>query len=135
MSMLAGGGRGAILTWQLIANVLLSVSCSAFAQLALKHGMSIGPVQAALKTGEASRIFIAIISSPTVWLGLCFYGLSAVVWLFVLAKLDVSVAYTFVAFGFLLTMALGCLLLGEPFTMRKLGGTMLVMLGVWLVAT
>jgi multidrug transporter EmrE-like cation transporter len=134
MGMLAGEARGAVLTWQLIANVLVSVSCSAFAQVALKHGMGIGSVQSALQSGEARQIVIAIISSPTVWLGLCFYGLSAVVWLFVLAKLDVSVAYTFVALGFLLTMALGCLLLGEPFSARKLAGTLFVMLGVWLVA-
>jgi multidrug transporter EmrE-like cation transporter len=66
--------------------------------------------------------------------GLFLYGLSAAIWLFVLARLDVSVAYPFVALGFLLTMVLGCLLFGEPLTARKLIGTMLVMFGVYLVA-
>ncbi len=66
--------------------------------------------------------------------GLFLYGLSAVVWLFVLARLDVSVAYPFVALGFLVTMALGCLLFGEAFTVRKVLGTLIVMLGVYLVA-
>jgi multidrug transporter EmrE-like cation transporter len=51
-----------------------------------------------------------------------------------LARIDVSVAYAFVALGFLLTMALGSLLLGEPLTLSKLSGTLLVVLGVWLVA-
>ena len=54
-------------------------------------------------------------------------------WLFVLAKLQVSVAYAFVALGFLLTMILGCVFLGEPLTLRKLTGTGLVVLGIWLV--
>jgi multidrug transporter EmrE-like cation transporter len=115
--------------------IVASVSCSALAQLALKHGMSTPSVQQGIAGGDAATVASAIAGSPTVWIGLCLYGLSALIWLFVLAKLDVSVAYAFVAFGFLLTMALGCIVLGEPFTARKLAGTGLVMLGVWLVAT
>jgi multidrug transporter EmrE-like cation transporter len=57
-----------------------------------------------------------------------------VVWLFVLARLDVSIAYPFVSLGFIVTMSLGCLLFGEPFTVRKMIGTIVVMLGVYLVA-
>jgi multidrug transporter EmrE-like cation transporter len=62
------------------------------------------------------------------------YGLSAVVWLFVLARIDVSVAYPFVSLGFVVTMVLGCLLFGEAFTIRKILGTLVVMAGVYLVA-
>jgi multidrug transporter EmrE-like cation transporter len=57
-----------------------------------------------------------------------------VVWLFVLARVDVSVAYAFVALGFFLTMTLGVLLLGEALTLAKVAGILLVVFGVWLVA-
>ena len=77
---------------------------------------------------------LQVIYAIGVFGGLFLYGLSAVVWLFVLARLDVSVAYPFVALGFLVTMALGCLLFGEAFTVRKVLGTLIVMLGVYLVA-
>lgn len=120
--------------WPLIGMILVSVGCSALAQIFLKHGMSIAPVQARLASGGAVSIAQAVAASPTVWLGLFLYGFSAAVWLFVLAKLDVSVAYAFVALGFLLTMVLGCLLLSEPLTLRKLAGTLLVVAGIWLVA-
>ena len=100
----------------------------------LKHGMSVQAVQAVLAGGRTAAIALAVASSPTVWVGLFLYAFSALVWLFVLARVDVSVAYAFVALGFLLTMALGFLLLGEPLTLQKVAGTLLVVLGVWLVA-
>lgn len=124
-----------MITGPLVATILASVSASALAQVSLKHGMSQASVQSSIASGGVPAIALAVAGSPTVWLGLTLYGLSAVVWLFVLARLDVSVAYAFVALGFLLTMALGCLMLGEPLTVRKLAGTACVMLGIWLVAT
>ena len=39
--------------------------------------------------------------------GLALYGLGAMVWLYVLARLPLSAAYPFVGLGFILTMVLG----------------------------
>src|SRR5262245_18607054 len=86
--------------------IAISVSCSASAQLAMKHGMVQRVVQDAIALGDPIKIGQAIIFSPVVIGGLLLYGASAALWLFVLAKLDVSVAYPFVALGFLLTMGL-----------------------------
>jgi drug/metabolite transporter (DMT)-like permease len=123
------------LTWTLIAMIIGSVSLSACAQILLRHGMSSPGVQAALAAGGGPLpVVLAIAGSLGVWAGLALYGLGAMVWLFVLARVEVSVAYAFVALGFLLTMALGCALLGEALTLRKIAGTALVALGVWLVA-
>ncbi len=122
-----------LIAWPVISMILVSVTCTALAQISLKHGMSVESVQTALTGGGLMRVVLAVTTSPTVWLGLFLYGFSAVVWLFVLAKLQVSVAYAFVALGFLLTMLLGCVVLGEPLTLRKLAGTALIMLGIWLV--
>ena len=106
--------RKPMITWQVVVMILVSVSCSALAQISLKHGMSQTTVQVALASGSAAPVIAVVATSATVWLGLFLYGFSALIWLFVLARLDVSVAYAFVALGFLLTMTLGCLLLGEP---------------------
>lgn len=127
-------GQG-LMIWPLVSMILVSVSCTSLAQISLKHGMSVEPVQTALTAGRLTPIVLAVTTSPMVWVGLFLYSFSAVVWLFVLAKLPVSVAYSFVALGFLLTMSLGCLVLGEPLTLRKLAGTALVMLGILLVTT
>lgn len=124
-----------MLSLQILALIVFAVCCSALAQVALKHGMARESVQAALAAGGAERVALAVLGSPGVWLGLVVYGLSAVLWLFVLARVDLSVAYSFVSLGFLLVMALGAILFGEPITWMKVLGTMLVALGIWLVAT
>lgn len=128
------GARVHMITWQLFALVLFSVCCSALAQISLKYGMAHETVQLAIAQGTGWRIAVPILSNVFVLGGLFLYGFSAVVWLFVLARIDVSVAYPFVSLGFLLTMTLGCTLFGEVFTIRKMMGTLVVMLGVYLVA-
>lgn len=124
-----------MLSLQILALIAFAVSCSALAQVALKHGMGREQVQAALAVGGIERVALAVLGSPGVWLGLVVYGLSAILWLFVLARVDLSVAYSFVSLGFLLVMALGAIMFGEPITWMKVLGTMLVALGIWLVAT
>lgn len=113
--------------------IAFSITCSALAQVALRQGMRAPDMQMALE-GGAAQVGLAILGSLPVLGGLALYGIGAAAWLFVLARIQVSVAYAFVALGFLLTMTLGCLLLGEPFTSRKLLGTLTVILGLWLVA-
>ncbi len=115
--------------------IIISVSCSAIAQVSLRHGMSGELVQRALGLGNVRDTVAAAARSPGVLIGFALYGLSAIMWSYVLAQVEVSVAYAFVALGFVLTMAFGCLLLGEPFTARKLAGTLCVMAGIWLVST
>ena len=113
--------------------ILSSVSLSAFAQIALKHGMSATATRDAMSAGGLQAIAV-ILSNTFVLLGLVLYGLSMVFWLGVLSRIDVSQAYPFVGLGFLLTMAFGVLLLGEAFSIQRSVGTLLVLAGVLLVA-
>jgi multidrug transporter EmrE-like cation transporter len=91
-------------------------------------------VSAGLAQGTTLDIALAIATQPLVVCRLLLYGAGAVAWLFVLARFDVSQAYPFVGLGFILTMALGAIILGEPFTARRLVGTLLLAGGVLLVA-
>ena len=116
-----------------LALTLASVGLSAAAQLALKHGMSQPATQAALGAG-AAHAARAVATHPWVWLGLGMYAVGALVWLLVLARIDVSRAYPFVGLGFVLVMALGALLLGESVGPARLAGTLFVAGGVLLVA-
>lgn len=118
----------------IIGLILVSVVLSALAQIALKIGMSSAPVSAALSDGSAWKITLSIAFTPYVLAGLASYGLSMIVWLFVLAKVDVSLAYPFVSIGFLITLAMGVLLLGEHLSALRVLGTLLVAVGVILVS-
>ncbi len=121
------------MTWNILLLIFLSVTISAVAQIALKHGMSSTPVQQALVQGGAEALH-GVAKSLFVWLGLALYGVGALLWLGVLARVDVSQAYPFVGLGFLLTMIFGVFLLGEAFSMMRAIGTLLVLAGVILVA-
>ena len=77
-----------------IPMILGSVTLSAIAQMAMKSGMSSNRVQVALEQGENRLNAIsAVVTSGGVILGLTLYFVGAVVWLLVLARVDVSYAY------------------------------------------
>jgi multidrug transporter EmrE-like cation transporter len=119
----------------LILFILLSVLLSSGSQILLKFGMTRPEVKLALAGGlEPMRILIAIASSPAVFIGLACFGLSAVVWLFVLAKIPLSSAYPFVALGIAVTVAAGRFMFGETVSVTKFIGVALVIAGVLAVS-
>ncbi len=117
------------------ALILGSVALSSVAQLALKVGVSSPHVQAALASGSRAGAAAALLGECRVLLGLGLYAVGALSWLIVLARADVSYAYPFMGLGFLLTTLLAWLVLGEPVGPARVLGTVLVVLGVWLIGT
>jgi multidrug transporter EmrE-like cation transporter len=119
----------------LVLLVLLSVLLSAGSQVLLKYGMTSPAVRDAMAMqGEPLRVALAIATTPTVLIGLACFGLSAVVWLFVLARIPLSSAYPFVALGIAVTVVAGRLLFGEPLSALKLTGVALIMAGIGTLA-
>jgi len=114
--------------------IIASVCLSAIAQVVLKAGMSGTRIVAAFARDTPVDVALAIIAEPLIWLGLTLYAVGAVVWLFVLAKVNVSLAYPFVGLGFLMTMGFAIAFLGETVTPARAIGTCLVAGGVLLVA-
>jgi multidrug transporter EmrE-like cation transporter len=114
--------------------LLLSVLLSTTSQIALKVGMGSAGVQRSIANGGVLEVAWATTSSPWVVGGLACFGLSAVTWLAVLSRLDVSHAYPCVALGFVLTVAAGHYLLGEPVNMTRVLGLAVILVGVALVA-
>jgi multidrug transporter EmrE-like cation transporter len=114
--------------------VLSSVALSAFAQIVLKSGMATPVVQANLAVQPGISTLITIFASWRIWTGLFIYFFSAVIWLLVLAKIDVSLAYPFVGLGFVLTTLLGWLIRGEDLSVSRISGTALIVSGVVLLA-
>lgn len=111
----------------LLMLILTSVAMSAIAQLLLKMG--VGQVRAVNGAQTGAGAGIAFLQSPWVIGGFGLYGLGAILWLYVLARLPLSAAYPFVGLGFILTMALGVLALGESISPIRIAGTLLIALG------
>jgi multidrug transporter EmrE-like cation transporter len=121
------------MSYLVLGLILLTVTLSACAQLALKVGVSKQKMQHALELGIFDGIMAAALS-PMILLGLTIYVLSVAMWLWVLSKVDLSVAYPFVGISFLVTMAFGSLLLNESVTLSRIAGTVLIFAGCILVA-
>ncbi len=113
--------------------IFVSVAMTTTAQILLKVGMSLPGVGQAIYEGKlADKLWAVVLNLPVVC-GVVLYVGSLIVWLFVLAKVDVTYAYPFVGLGFLLTMAFGFLFLGEQLSLSRFSGTILVAAGVLLV--
>lgn len=114
--------------------ILLSVTITACAQLVLKAGMAGASVQRAIAAGPGLRMVLGIALDPLVIGGLALYFVAAAVWLIVLSKVEVSLAYPFVALGFVLTAVFGRILFNEALSPTRIAATLLICGGVALLA-
>lgn len=115
------------MTLQTFILVLVSVSISATAQTVLKLGVSKAKI-----LPEASIIekLLAFFMQPYVLLGFALYGTGALMWLFALRSLPVSLAYPFVSMAFIMVLLSGVFVLGESLTLPKMLGTGLIIAGL-----
>ncbi|MCP5229433.1 EamA family transporter [Accumulibacter sp.] len=113
--------------------VLTSVSITALGQIALKMGTSNPQIRSAMEGAGLADSYWLMLTSPLVIAGLAAYGVGAMIWLKAISSLDVSQAYPFVALGFVITMTIGILWLGEPVLGNRLLGGALIIVGVTLI--
>ena len=109
-----------------------SIVLSVAAQFALKAGVSSASVARLSSTPRSSSSWLSAGTEPMLLGGLALYGLSAFVWLMVLAQWDVSKAYPIVGVGFVMTAVVGYFI-GEQVTAMRLIGVALICIGVAIV--
>ena len=107
---------------------------SSIAQIVLKEGMASSSIQLASAQGMNMRMVVAIALNFRILCGLLIYFASAAVWLFVLARVNVGLAYPFVGLGFVVTMLLAWLIRGEIPSITQVIGTLTICLGVVVMA-
>lgn len=120
------------MSWSTLGLILVSVSLSAVAQISFKLGVT-GASNHAVAGGPAVVLANSMLT-PGVLVGLALYSCGTLLWLTALARVDVSQAYPFVGLGFVLTAILGYTFFGEPLTVERVAGILVVMGGIWLVA-
>jgi drug/metabolite transporter (DMT)-like permease len=113
--------------------ILASVVMSALAQIVLKAGMSSSSVTSALAGGDRWHAVLTVGTNVKVLGGLFIYFASALVWLLVLSRVQVSLAYPFVALGFILTMVLGWWVHDDTMSLQRIAGTVLIAAGAVMV--
>lgn len=112
--------------------ILLSVFAGVAGQTVIKIGVS-QPGAAEAAAGFLPLVMM-ILRSPLVLLGLVLYGLGALAWIAVLARVDLSVAYPFLAMNFILVTVSSQFFLGESVPALRWLGVLVICSGIFLVA-
>ncbi len=118
---------------QSIGIVLASVAFGAVGQLTLKAGMnslvdSYGKLQLSVDT------LIHMATNPLLIVGVAIFGISTLLWLFALAKADLSFAYPFLSLTYLAVLVGGAILFGDKVTLARVLGFAIIITGVLIVA-
>jgi drug/metabolite transporter (DMT)-like permease len=109
----------------LVAIMLLSAG-----QTALKAGLNaIGGVNLA----DGPMGFLKLFQTPWVIVGFACYGLSSILWLDVLSKLDFSLAFPMVGLTYVFTLLIGRFFFGETIGWERMLGVGLILCGVFFL--
>lgn len=107
-----------------LGGILLSVVLNAAGQLCFK----------AARAAQPDASVLALFLHPETWGGLLIYGLSAVCWLWVLARAQLSLAYPILSLTFPIVLALSAAIFAETITPLRWTGVGVIVLGVSLLA-
>jgi drug/metabolite transporter (DMT)-like permease len=113
--------------------IVASVSLNAGAQIIMRKAMlQIGEIN--LENKSALSYLPQLIGNIFLWASFLCYGLSILIWIIVLSKVEVSYAYAFSSLGYILVTILGVLLLHEQISVLRIVGILVVCIGIILVA-
>ncbi len=113
--------------------VLTGVLLNAAAQMLLKAAVSeTGSIS--LSMASVWPVTQKLISEPWLWLGLFCYGISVIVWILALSRVDVSIAYPMLSIGYIVNAFAAWWLLGESLNPMKVTGIGIIVLGVIVLA-
>lgn len=113
--------------------VVSGVLLSSIAQLFLKAGTkSLGTL---FHQTEGLNSVLRIATQPYIMSGIALYILSMGVWIVVLSKLPVSVAYPLLSIGYVVTAIFGYFLFGESISIAKIVGITVIIIGVVILTS
>ena len=118
----------------MIKNLLLIVFIvivNTTAQFTIKAGVNrIGEIS--IFHDFFSTIFKAF-SSSIIISGFVLYFVSAILWIIILSRTELSWAYPMVSLSYVITVLVSPIILRESFSVQRLLGTLVICLGVFLV--
>ncbi len=110
---------------------IFGVLLNAAAQLAIKSGTNALNGLAA-KDGLVA-LLLKVSLNPGILAGLSLYVVSVAVWIYVLSKVEVGVAYPLLSIGYVVNLFMAAWLFGELITLNKVIGVFLIVSGVYVL--
>ena len=113
--------------------LFVSIFLSSIGQLTLKFGLNrIGELT--LLRSNLGTLFLKILSSPVLLLGLFFYGVSAFIWIIGLSKVPLSKAYPLISVSYIIVVFFSWFLLHENISPLKIVALVVICFGVFLLS-
>jgi drug/metabolite transporter (DMT)-like permease len=113
--------------------LLICVALNTIAQVLLKVGVNtVGEIDFSL--AHIGRAAVSLVFEWHIFIGMVCYVTSMAVWLLVLSRTEVSVAYPMISLGYIATAIAAWYLFGETLTPTRVAGICVIMVGVYLVA-
>ncbi|MDR2923766.1 MAG: EamA family transporter [Treponema sp.] len=112
--------------------VLTSVLLNAIAQILMRKGMlQIGEVSLVSSFPETAS---KMITSLFLWLSIFCYGMSVLIWMTVLSRVEVSFAYAFSSLGYVFVIVMSLFILKEHISAMRIIGAGIICFGIILVS-
>ncbi len=113
--------------------LFIAVITAVISQLLFKKG--VGSLNLTnISIAHALELIVSILKNPYIVTGLFFYGISFVIWLVVLSRMKLSVAYPITSMNFVFVLFASYYLFGEKISITQLGGISLIIIGVIALA-
>lgn len=114
--------------------ILLSISIAVAGQLMLKIGIDRIGISGFGSMKALISLFSGIIRSPMVLTGLFLYFISAAIWLVILSTVDLSFAYPFIGFTYVMVLVLSKFILKEEVNPIRWAGAFIITVGVVVIS-
>lgn len=112
--------------------ILIAVLLAVIGQIFVKRGLNL------LGTIDFSSglfiTYVKIFLSPLVLIGSIIYTISIFFWIYSLSKVDLSFAFPFLSFSYVLIILVSWLILGENIPLLRWIGVLVICVGVFLIS-
>ena len=112
----------------IITGLIFSVSLNACAQVFIRKAVVDKELYFSLIT------FFNLFFSPSMWYGMICYIISIFLWIIVLSKIQVSLAYPFQAIGYIFGSLLAWYFLGERISVLNSLGLIIIFIGIMILS-
>ncbi|MBM7865331.1 EamA family transporter [Heliobacterium gestii] len=114
--------------------ILLSVFLGAVGQVLLKMGANRLDIRSGPLFEVLPQLILQMLKNPLILGGLLFFGVSSLIWIVSVSKVQLSMAYPLVSLGYVIVLFASWAFLGEAVNLIRVGGVLVICFGVVMVA-
>jgi len=122
------------LTLKIFALIVLSDLLESIYEFFFKKGMLVVGQFNFSDLSTAGKFITHVISNGWIWIGLTIIMLETLIWLAILSKIDLSIAFSVSSTAYIYVLLLSAFLLHEQVSLNRWIGTAFIIIGIFLVA-